>query len=76
MFFLNFACFLVPDNRSNRAEFIRVPPDASVAHVKELLTRQWCNGVSYLRNLCKELFDNDDLASIIGYIDHWWSKRI
>ncbi len=40
--------FKVPDNKSNRAEFIRVPPDASVIHVKELLTRLWCNGVGYL----------------------------
>ncbi|CAF0789998.1 unnamed protein product [Adineta ricciae] len=30
------------DNKSNRAEFIRVPPDASVMHVKELLIKQWC----------------------------------
>lgn len=41
--------FKVPDNKSNRAEFIRVPLDASVAHCKELLNRQWCNGVSSSR---------------------------
>ncbi|CAF3840513.1 unnamed protein product [Adineta steineri] len=33
-----------PDNKSNRAEFIRVPPEASVTHVKDLLNRLWCNG--------------------------------
>ncbi|CAF1256388.1 unnamed protein product [Adineta steineri] len=31
------------DNKSNRAEFIRIPPDASVARVKEFLNRQWCS---------------------------------
>ena len=78
LFFLHFGCFLVPDNRSNRAEFIRVPPEASVAHVKELLTRQWCNGVSHQCSIYKVLFDNDDdnLATITRYIDHGWSKRI
>lgn len=45
----HFFYFSVPDNKSNRAEFIRVAPDASVLHVKELLTRQWCNGVGYPR---------------------------
>ena len=38
--------FQVPDNRSSRAEFIRVPPEASVVQVKELLQRFWCKGVS------------------------------
>ncbi|UJR33550.1 hypothetical protein I4U23_020992 [Adineta vaga] len=32
-----------PDNKSTRAEFIRIPPDASVMHVKELLVKQWCH---------------------------------
>ncbi|CAM4802278.1 unnamed protein product [Rotaria magnacalcarata] len=30
------------DNKSNRAQFIRIPPDASVWHVKELMHRKWC----------------------------------
>lgn len=45
---------LVSDNKSNRAEFIRVPPNASVMHVKELLSRQWCNGV--FNFLCWTIF--------------------
>ncbi len=49
LFYFFFFVFKVPDNKSNRAEFIRVPPEANVAHVKELLNRLWCNGVGYLR---------------------------
>ncbi|CAM4879980.1 unnamed protein product [Rotaria socialis] len=30
------------DNKSNRAQFICVPPDASVTHVKKLMLRHWC----------------------------------
>jgi hypothetical protein len=48
-FISSFFVFKVPDNKSNRAEFIRIPPEANVAHVKELLNRLWCNGVGYLR---------------------------
>ncbi|CAF2112637.1 unnamed protein product [Rotaria magnacalcarata] len=31
-----------PDNKSNRAQFICIPPDASVTHVKKLMLRHWC----------------------------------
>ncbi|CAF2768165.1 unnamed protein product, partial [Rotaria sp. Silwood2] len=30
------------DNKSNRAEFIRIPPDADVMKVKELMHAKWC----------------------------------
>ncbi|CAM4760304.1 unnamed protein product [Rotaria magnacalcarata] len=30
------------DNKSNRAQFICIPPDASVTHVKKLMLRHWC----------------------------------
>jgi hypothetical protein len=39
--------FSVSDNKSNRAEFIRIPPDAPVMEVKELLNQQWCRGVKF-----------------------------
>ena len=45
-------CFEVADNKSNRAEFIRIPQDASVMKVKELLNRQWCREVRII--LAKE----------------------
>ncbi|CAF3534340.1 unnamed protein product [Rotaria sp. Silwood1] len=31
------------DNKSNRAEFIRLLPDASVMHVKEIVLQKWCH---------------------------------
>ncbi|CAF3772040.1 unnamed protein product [Rotaria sordida] len=31
------------DNKSNRAEFIRIPPDAPVMQVKELISTKWCH---------------------------------
>ncbi|CAF5055618.1 unnamed protein product, partial [Rotaria magnacalcarata] len=33
------------DNKSNRAQFICIPPDASVTHVKKLMLRHWCQHV-------------------------------
>ena len=42
-------CFSVPDNKSNRAKFIRVPPDAPVTRVKDLLN-EWCNRVRQIKN--------------------------
>ena len=36
---------LVSDNKSNRAEFIRIPPNTSVVKVKELLYQQWFSEV-------------------------------
>ena len=43
-----FCLLIVSDNKSNRAEFIRISPNASVMQVKELLNRQWCREVSLL----------------------------
>ncbi|CAF3941979.1 unnamed protein product [Rotaria sp. Silwood2] len=34
--------YFFADNKSNRAEFIRIPPDASVTKVKELMHAKWC----------------------------------
>ena len=44
---LMFLFLLVSDNGFNRAEFVRVPADASMIHLKKLLIRQWCHGVSH-----------------------------
>lgn len=69
--------FQVPDNKSTRAQFIRIPPDASVLHVKELLKDLWC-GVSDWSDTSFPLFPIASivLASISGYFHHRWSKRV
>ncbi len=40
--------FKVADNKSNKAEFIRIPPDANVMNVKELLNKHWSSDVGFM----------------------------
>ena len=44
--FSHFCFGVVSDNKSNRAEFIRISPNTPVERVKELMYKQWFNEVS------------------------------
>jgi hypothetical protein len=66
---------IVSDNKSNRAEFIRIPPDAPIMEVKQFLNRQLCNEV---RLIASDLSHCSfyELATITGYIGDGWRKRL